>query len=61
MTPHRKKSPHVVQFVPRDWFETNSQHQKLNATLKAAKKSKVSQSTGKNSKEGKRENVITEL
>ena len=38
MTPHRKKSPHVVQFVPRDWFETNSQHQKLNATLKAAKK-----------------------
>ena len=30
MTPHRKKCPHVVDFdVPRDWLETNSQHQKL--------------------------------
>ena len=29
MTPHRKKCPHVVHFnVPRDWFETNSRHQK---------------------------------
>ena len=29
MTPHRKKCPHVVHFnVPRDWFETNSLHQK---------------------------------
>ena len=26
---HRKKCPHVVHFnVPRDWFETNSLHQK---------------------------------
>ena len=29
MTPHRKKCPHVVDFnVPREWFETNSRHQK---------------------------------
>ena len=29
MTPHRKKCPHVVHFnVPRDWFESNSRHQK---------------------------------
>ena len=29
MTPHRKKCPHVVHFnVKRDWFETNSRHQK---------------------------------
>ena len=29
MTPHRKTCPHVVHFnVPRDWFETNSRHQK---------------------------------
>ena len=29
MTSHRKKCPHMVHFkVPRDWFETNSRHQK---------------------------------
>ena len=29
MTPHRKTCRHVVHFnVPRDWFETNSRHQK---------------------------------
>ena len=29
MTPHRKTCHHVVHFnVPRDWFETNSRHQK---------------------------------
>ena len=29
MTLHRKKCPRVVHFnVPRDWFETNSRHQK---------------------------------
>ena len=32
MTPHRRKCPHVVHFnVPRDWFETNSRHQKRNS------------------------------
>ena len=29
MTPHRKKCSHVVHLnVPRNWFETNSRHQK---------------------------------
>jgi len=53
MTPHRKKSPLVAHFnqgfnVPRDWFETNSWHQKRYFEG-GEKKSWVSRSTGKSS------------